>query len=273
MAVLPHRVLLRYNSHTMGLSNIIGLILGSGLIVMAIALGGFDKIWLFVDYPSILIVLGGTMASILVAYPLASVLGLHKHILISFTAKERSPLKVIEQIVTLSESARREGLLSLENHLEEIDDNPLLATGIRMAVDGMSPEVVESIMNTEIDAINARHMYGKGMVAKLGQYSPAFGMIGTLIGLVLMLADLNPDTIGAGMAVALLTTLYGAIISNLVFLPWSDKLGFINDDEMQCMEITLKGVIAIQSGENPRVIKQKLLMYLPPAKRPMEEED
>jgi len=256
----------------MGLSNIIGLILGSGLIIMAIGLGGFEKIWVFIDPPSVLIVLGGTVASIMVSYPLASVLKMHQPIMISFTAKDREPLKVIEQIVALSESARREGLLSLENHMDEITDNPLLATGIRMAVDGMSLEVVESIMNTEIDAVNSRHLYGKGIVGKLGQYAPAFGMIGTLIGLVMMLTDLNPDTIGSGMAVALLTTLYGAVISNLVFLPWADKLGLINDDELQCMEITLKGVLAIQAGENPRVIKQKLLMYLPVAMRPDEEE-
>jgi chemotaxis protein MotA len=157
--------------------------------------------------------------------------------------------------------------------MDEIDDNPLLATGIRMAVDGMSPEVVESVMNIEIDSVNGRHSYGKTVLGKMGQYAPAFGMIGTLIGLVLMLADLDPETIGAGMAVALLTTLYGAILSNLMFLPWADKLGMINDDEIQCMEITLKGVIAIQSGENPRVIKQKLLMYLPPSQRPEETEE
>jgi len=260
----------------MGLANIIGLILGWGLISVSIVLGaGFDmnKTRVFVDIPSVGIVFGGTLASVLVAYPLASILGMHKHIIITFTAKDRNPLNVIEQIVALSESARREGLLSLENHLEEIDDNPLLATGIRMAVDGMSPEVVENIMNTEIDSVNSRHQYGKGIIANLGKYSPAFGMIGTLIGLVLMLTDLNPDTIGAGMAVALLTTLYGAVVSNLVFLPWADKLGFINDAEIQCMEITLKGVIAIQSGENPRIIKQKLMMYLPPNQRPEEHED
>jgi len=142
-----------------------------------------------------------------------------------------------------------------------------------MAVDGMSPEVVESVMNINIDAVNARHQFGKTILGKYGQYAPAFGMIGTLIGLVLMLVDLNPDTIGAGMAVALLTTLYGAVVSNLMFLPWADKLSLINDDEMQCMEITLKGVIAIQSGENPRVIKQKLLMYLPASQRPEENEE
>ena len=255
----------------MGLANIIGLILGFGLLLTAIVTNGFDKINLFLDPASIFIVLGGCAASMLVAYPLATLLRMHKSIIITFTAKDRDPLKAIEQIVALSEAARREGLLSLENHMEEID-NLFLATGIRMAVDGMSPEVVESIMNTEIDAVDARHGYGKNLCANLGKYAPAFGMIGTLIGLVLMLADMDPDTIGQGMAVAILTTLYGAVISNLVFLPWADKLGFINDEEIMIMEITLKGVIAIQSGENPRIIKQKLLMYLPPSKRPVEDE-
>ena len=256
----------------MGLSNIIGICLGWGLIITAIALGGFDKLPIFWDTASVCIVFGGAFASILVAYPLGPIIGVHKYILITFTAKDRDPLKTIEQIVALAEAARREGLLSLENHMEEID-NAFLATGIRMAVDGMSPEVVESIMNTEMDALDGRHGYGKSVLANLGKYAPAFGMIGTLIGLVLMLADLDPDKVGAGMAVALLTTLYGAIISNLMFLPWADKLGFIHDDEMLIMEITLKGVIAIQSGENPRVVKQKLLMYLPPAKRPVESEE
>ncbi|MDR3234844.1 MAG: motility protein A [Planctomycetaceae bacterium] len=256
----------------MGLANIIGLVLGWGLIVTSIALGGLGKLWIFWDTASVCIVCGGATASMLVAYPLGAILKAHNFVLVSFTAKDRDPLKVIEQIVTLSEAARREGLLSLENHMEEID-NPLLATGIRMAVDGMSPEVVEGIMNTEIDAVNSRHNYGRSIVANFGKYAPAFGMIGTLVGLVLMLADLDPDKVGTGMAVALLTTLYGAILSNLMFLPWADKLGFINDDELQCMDITLKGVVAIQSGENPRVIKQKLLMYLPPSKRPVENED
>ncbi|MDR0520574.1 MAG: motility protein A [Planctomycetaceae bacterium] len=257
----------------MGVANIIGLCLGWGLILTSIALGGFDKLRIFWDLPSVCIVFGGAVASCLVAYPLKSILGAHKYVLISFTAKERDPIKIIEQIVALSESARREGLLSLENHMDEIENNDLLKTGIRMAVDGMSPEVVESIMNTEIDAVNARHLYGKGVIANVGKYAPAFGMIGTLIGLVLMLADLDPDKVGAGMAVALLTTLYGAVCSNLMFLPWADKLGLINDDEMMSMEITLKGVIAIQAGENPRVVKQKLLMYLPPAQRPAENEE
>ena len=239
---------------------------------MAVITQGTEKLFLFFDPSSVFVVIGGTVSAMLVGYPLLSLLTIQKPILITFTARERDPLQMIDQIVSLSEAARREGLLSLENHLEEVD-NPFLETGILMAVDGMAPEVVENIMNTEIDAVNNRHGYGKQMMSDLGKYCPAFGMIGTLIGLVLMLADMDPDTIGAGMAVAILTTLYGAVLSNLVFLPWADKLGFINDQEMLVMEITLKGVIAIQSGENPRIIKQKLLMYIPPAKRPIADDE
>ena len=249
--------------------------MGWGLVLVAIVVvgKGFDKIWLFVDIPSVFIVIGGSLAACLVGYPLAMILKMHKIVLITFTAKDRDPLQVIEQIVSLSETARREGLLSLENHMDEIDNNPLLATGIRMAVDGMSPEVVESIMNIEIDSVNARHMFCRSLLGSLGKYAPAFGMMGTVVGLVCMLSNLDPDTLGPGMAVALITTFYGALMANLTFLPWSDKLSFINDAELQTMEITLKGVIAIQSGENPRIIKQKLLMYLPQSQRPEETED
>ncbi|MDR3197207.1 MAG: motility protein A [Planctomycetaceae bacterium] len=256
----------------MGKATIIGLVLGWLLIFLSIAYSGITKLPIFFDIPSAVMVFGGAIASVLVAYPLSAVLKSLSYIKITFTAKEPDVLETILQIVSLAETARREGLLSLENRMEEID-NPFLATGLRMAVDGISPEVVEGIMNTEIDAVNARHVYGQSIVANYGKYAPAFGMIGTLVGLVLMLADLDPDTIGIGMAVALLTTLYGAVVSNLMLLPWADKLGFINAGEIQTMEITLKGIIAIQSGENPRVIKQKLLMYLPPKSRPEEEEN
>ena len=255
----------------MDLGTIIGCVLGSGLIVLSIALGGIDKLFIFYDTASVLIVFGGALASVMVAYPMKTVLKTLAVTKMTFVNKEHSPIDTIMQIVSLAETARRDGLLALENRMEEITD-PFLAGGIRMAVDGMSPEVVESIMNTEIDAINGRHNSGKGLIANYGKYCPAFGMIGTLIGLVMMLADLDPATIGKGMAVALLTTLYGAVASNLFLLPMADKLGFINDDELLVMDITLKGVIAIQAGENPRVIKQKLLTYVTPNERPEDDE-
>lgn len=255
----------------MDLGTIVGSLLGTGLIFVSIALGGFDKLILFWDLPSVLMVFGGAIASVMIAYPMKSVLKSISYFKHAFINKDRTPLTTILQIVSLAETARREGLLSLENRMDEIDDK-FLSGGIRMAVDGMSPEVVESIMNTEIDAINGRHNYGKSILANYGKYAPAFGMIGTLVGLVLMLADLDPATIGKGMAVALLTTLYGAVASNLFILPMADKVGFINDAEIQIMEITLKGVLSIQAGENPRVIKQKLLTYVTPNERPEEEE-
>ncbi len=248
----------------MDIATVVGMVLGSALIVTSICLGGFQNLRYFWDTPSVLIVFGGAVASVMVAYPMKAVLGSIKYNLMAIFHKEFDPYTTIMQIVSLAETARREGLLALENRMDEIDD-PFLADGIRMAVDGMPPEVVESIMNTEIDAVNARHNFARSVVANFGKYAPAFGMIGTL-------ADLDPEKVGSGMAVALLTTLYGAILSNLFFLPMADKLGFVNDFELQVMEITLKGVIAIQAGENPRVIKQKLMTYIPPASRPPEEE-
>ncbi|MGL4594285.1 MAG: motility protein A [Thermoguttaceae bacterium] len=256
----------------MDLGTIIGCVLGSALIVISIVLGGFEKMVYFIDYPSVLVVGGGTLATLLIAYPTKTVFKSFSFLKNVIFNEEKSPINTITQIVSLAETARREGLLSLENRMEEITD-PFLAGGIRMAVDGMSPEVVESIMNTEIDAVAGRHNYGRSVVANAGKYAPAFGMIGTLIGLVLMLAKLDPSTIGQGMAVALLTTLYGAIAANLFFLPMADKLGGLNEDELRVMEITLKGVIAIQAGENPRVIRQKLLTYVAPSERPEEEEE
>ena len=255
----------------MDLGTTIGCILGSALIVLAIAIGGLDKLIIFWDMPSVLIVFGGAIASVMIAYPMKTVLKTLNVTKMTFVNKEHSPIDAIMQIVSLAETARRDGLLALENRMEEISD-PFLAGGIRMAVDGMSPEVVESNMNTKIDSINGRHTSGQGLIANYGKYCPAFGMIGTLIGLVLMLADLDPATIGKGMAVALLTTLYGAVAANLFLLPMADKLGFINEGELLVMDITLKGVLAIQAGENPRVIKQKLLTYVTPNERPVDEE-
>ncbi len=188
----------------MDIGTIVGCLLGSFLIVASIALGGIAKLFIFWDTASVLIVGGGAIASVMVAYPMRTVLksfGYFKNTLVN---SNPDPLAAITQLVSLAETARREGLLALENRMDEIND-PFLANGIRMAVDGMSPEVVESIMNTEIDAINGRHNYARSVVANFGKYAPAFGMIGTLVGLVLMLADLDPEKIGSGMAVALLT--------------------------------------------------------------------
>ncbi|MCL2119450.1 MAG: MotA/TolQ/ExbB proton channel family protein [Planctomycetaceae bacterium] len=254
----------------MDIASIIGLIVGTVMILGSIIMGG-GTIGGFTDYPSIVLVAGGTICTILIAYPMSEVIKIMGVTKNAFLTKQKDVLAIINQLVSLSESARRDGLLALEGRIEEIDD-AFLIMGIRMAVDGMSPEIVDAIMRTEMDAVEGRHEIGKSFYDALAKYAPAFGMIGTLIGLVLMLADMNPDTIGSGMAVALLTTLYGAVAANFVFLPIADKLAYYSSRELLTMEIMVRGVIAIQAGENPRVIKQKLMTFIPPKSRPEEEE-
>ena len=171
----------------------------------------------------------------------------------------------------LAETARRDGLLALEGRLNEVD-NPFIRLGIQMAVDGTHPEVIEDIMRTEMDSIATRHRDGKAIMDQIGRFAPAYGMIGTLMGLIMMLSDMSdPSGIGAGMAVALITTLYGAIVANVFFIPFAEKLGFINKQEMLSLEIIVRGIMAIQSGENPRVVEQKLNTFLPPKMRRAEE--
>lgn len=254
----------------MDIATVLGVSLSLILIVASILVGG-GKIGGFIDYPSVIVVFFGAVCALFTCFPMQ-----HLMKIVSIMKKAVFPGEVdlvasIEQLVSLANTARREGLLSLENRMDEIQD-PFLRVGIRMAIDGMGADIVESIMRTEIDAVAGRHDAGKAILSAYGTYAPAFGMIGTLIGLVIMLGDMNPETIGSGMAVALLTTLYGAVASNAVFLPMADKLGFYDTAEQLRMEVTVRGVVAIQAGENPNVIKQKLMTFIPPASRPAEEE-
>jgi chemotaxis protein MotA len=179
-------------------------------------------------------------------------------------------LALIKQIVSLAETARRDGLLALESRIEEIE-NPLVRTGIQLAVDGSSPVVVEEILRTEVESIASRHREGRNMMEQLSRYAPAYGMIGTLLGLIMMLHDMSdPSGIGAGMAIALITTLYGAVVANVFFGPFAEKLGMISRSEMIGFEIAIRGVLAIQSGESPRAIDQKLRTFLHPKQRAKE---
>ena len=254
----------------MDIATVIGFVVGTVLIVGSIIYGG-GEIMGFKDDASIILVGGGTICTMLIAFPLKELLKVFGVTKKAFLNKQKDIVAIIDQLVSLSESARRDGLLALEGRIEEIEE-PFLVLGIRMAVDGMSPEIVDAIMRTEMDAVEGRHGQGKSFFELLAKYAPAFGMIGTLVGLVIMLGNMNPDTIGSGMAVALLTTLYGAIAANFVFLPIADKLAFYSGRELLAMEIMVRGVIAIQGGENPRVIKQKLMTFIPPKARPVEDE-
>ena len=255
----------------MDIATVVGLVLGVSLLVMSILISDGATFMGFFNAPSIMVVIGGAIAAVLISFPLKSFLGIFSVAKNVVFNKQENLADLIEQIVSLAETARRDGLLALEGRLEEVS-NPFIVLGIQMAVDGTRPEVIESIMRTEMDAVATRHRNGKGVLDQMGRFAPAFGMIGTLMGLIIMLGDMSPDTIGAGMAVALLTTLYGAVVSNLFCLPFAEKLGFIHQQEMLAKEVIVRGIMGIQSGDNPRVIEQKLSTFVPPKQRATTKE-
>ncbi len=244
--------------------------MGVALLVYSIFSGG-EIAW-FINYPAMAIVLGGASASVLVSFPLRSLTGLLKVTKNAFFAKSVSPAKVISDIVSYAEVARRDGILSLENMTKEIDDE-FVVKGIQMAVDGIDPALIEQIMTSELDSLADRHARGKSILDAITKYAPAFGMIGTLFGLVIMLQNMDdPSKIGPGMAVAILTTLYGAIVANLFSGPLGDKLAKRSEEEQLVKSIVIKGVMAIQSGDNPRIVEQKLKTFLPPKLRAVPAE-
>ncbi|QDU55311.1 motility protein A [Aeoliella mucimassa] len=254
----------------MDIASVVGTIVAFALIGGSIIIGGgtFMAFW---DAPSVMVVFGGAIAAALICFPLPNFLGVFSVSMKVFFWKVEPIKDVITQIVSLAEVARRDGLLALESKVAEVE-NPFIVLGVQMAVDGTRPEVMEDILRTELDAVATRHRDGKAVFDCMGRFAPAFGMIGTLMGLVIMLGDMSdPSKIGAGMAVALLTTMYGAIASNVVFLPFAEKLGFTNRQELLMMEIVIRGIMAIQSGENPRIIEQKLNTFIPPKQRASEE--
>ena len=250
----------------MDLATILGLIIAAAAMIYSIAASG-GSFGAFVDVPSMACVFGGAAAAALLCFPLRNVFALPRVLLKSLFNQVADVDQIIRTLVSLAETARREGLLALEARLADVDDK-FIRLGIQLAVDGTRPEVIEDILRTEMDAVATRHRDGKGLVDQVGKYCPAFGMIGTLLGLIIMLGQMSdPSKVGSGMAVALITTLYGAVASNAFFLPLGEKLAFFNKNELLGMEMIIKGILAIQSGENPRVIEQKLSMFLPPKVR------
>jgi chemotaxis protein MotA len=254
----------------MDFGSTIGIVFGFALIIVAIQLGG--GVTFFIDIQSLMIVAGGTISATLIQFPLGRVFGVISVVRNAFTEKNINPNQAIEDLVGFAEKARREGILSLENSLEEVSDD-FLKSGIRLAVDGVEPELIKEILNTELAFIEDRHKIGQNIFQAMGSFSPAFGMIGTLIGLVLMLQTMeDPSSIGPAMAVALLTTLYGAVAANVVFLPIAGKLKNRTAEEILVKEITIEGIMSIQSGDNPRIVRQKLQAFLPPKLRSQEAE-
>ena len=255
----------------MDLGSIFGLLGTWVLIVWAMAVGG--QIGIFVNVPSILMVVGGSITVVIFSFPveyLKRIVSIGRK---GFFSKTQSVQKLIDDLVSFAEIARRDGILSLENSTKGIDD-AFIVSGIQMAVDGTDPELIEQIMTSELDNLIDRHETGKSLFDALGKYAPAFGMIGTLVGLIIMLSNMSdPSSIGQGMAVALLTTMYGSVIANAFALPLGDRLARRSAEEIMLKTIIIKGVMAIQSGDNPRIVEQKLRIFLPPAARASTDEE
>ncbi|MFK8047076.1 MAG: flagellar motor protein PomA [Halioglobus sp.] len=253
----------------MDLATLIGMLGAIGIVLAAMLTGG--SIIVFVNVPSILIVLGGTFMVVMIKFTLGQFLGAFKVAARAFMFKLQSAEDLIEQIVNLANIARKEGMLALEN--EEIE-NEFLNEGIKMLIDGNNHEVIEKVMHKDLQQTLDHHTWGAKVFTATGDVAPAMGMIGTLIGLVQMLSAMDdPKSIGPSMAVALLTTLYGAMLANMIALPIADKLGLRKSEEGKIKAMCIDGVLAIQEGQNPRIIESMLKAYLDPTKRNVEKSD
>ncbi|KPU28211.1 flagellar motor protein MotP [Caloranaerobacter sp. TR13] len=255
----------------MDLATAIGFIAGIVFIVWGISLSGSIKT--FIDAPSLVIVLGGTIAATFISYPLSKVFKTLKVVKNAFMTKNVLPIEIINEIIKLANIARREGLLALEEAAENIEDM-FLKKGIVLIVDGTDPELVRNILETELSFTEERHAEGQSVFEAMGSYAPAFGMIGTLIGLINLLKNLNdPASVGPNMSVALITTFYGSLFANLIFIPLANKLKGRSREEILIKELIVEGLLSIQAGENPRIIEEKLKTFLPPEMRKAMEKE
>ena len=240
----------------MDITTLIGMIAGFALMVFGI---GTSKLGNFFETGSIIIVLGGTMAGVIASYPLRMLLGIPKHILVTTREKKYSIPKLVDQMVDLATTARQNGLLALEEQAEQIKD-PFLKQGVLMLVDATDADKIRHMMELEIDSLAARHDEVAGMYEKASAAAPAFGMIGTLIGLINMLKGLNMDggggssSLGEDMSVALITTFYGCLLAS--------KLRIRHQEEELYCSLVIEGVLAIQAGENPKFLREHLLATL-----------
>lgn len=250
-------------------ATLFGFILGFGAVIVAIMMGG--SLGAFVDVPGMIICFGGTFAAAMVAFPMSSVLSAGGTLMHCFKVKVPECKEEIARFSDYAAIVRREGLLGLEAKIAAIRD-PFLKRGLEMVIDNAPREKMEETMSIEIQCLHERHSIGKKIFENAGAMAPAFGMVGTLIGLIQMLGSLDdPSKIGTGMAVAMVTTFYGAFLSNMVFLPLATKLETRSKEEVQVRELMLHGLLGLLEGESPRAIEAKLKSYLSPKTRDKKE--
>ncbi len=249
----------------MDFATIIGIVVG--FIVIGLAIAGGDGIMLFVNLPSVAVVIGGMLCATLIHFSVGQFLSIFSVVKKAVINKSSSPSDIIQQMVNYAAINRRDGALALEEQIRKVDDR-FLEKGLQMLIDGQEEDWIREMMTLETYYLTQRHSNGKKILDFMGAAAPAFGMIGTLIGLVKMLANLSdPSQIGQGMAVALITTFYGALLANLVFIPLAGKLSQYSKAEILAMEMVTEGVCAISRGENPTVIREKMQSFISPMKR------
>ncbi|ODN31246.1 motility protein A [Fervidobacterium thailandense] len=250
----------------MDITVLIGVILGFGMMIFGIVSGSGDFAT-FINIPSLIITVGGAVSSAITANKKVVTFGIAKTIMTALKEPKIDYVGNLRTLVSFAEKARREGLLSLEANIEELQD-PFFKKAVQLVVDGTEPEVLRSMMEMEIEMATNELLDQKGFFDSLGTFGPAFGMIGTLVGLIQMLKSLNnPETLGPSMAVALITTLYGSILANIVGIPVAEKIAKRAAELELSKRMILEGVLSIQAGENPRVLEEKLKSYLPSSER------
>ena len=249
----------------MDIATVSGLLMGVFCIVGAIVVdAGFGGLLAFANLPSVFVVIGGGVASTLVAFRLNEVTSVFKICSNTFSAKEDSKEDTIRMLVDLSNKARREGLLALEAEQAKISDD-FVKQSLQLVVDGVEPGTIKESMELELSNLEGRHVIGQGLLKTMGSMFPTWGMLGTVIGLINMLGNLDdPSTIGPAMSIALVTTFYGSILANLVCNPMADKLSLKGRQEVQLKEMIIEGILSIQAGENPRIMEHKLKTFLSP---------
>lgn len=244
----------------------VGLILAVGLVLYGASLGstGLGPLW---DPPSLFITVGGSFAAVLITFSIEDIKDLPKITMASFKSPNVAKVDLIDQFKGLSRKARKEGLLSIEEQVSQIED-PFLKKGLEMAIDGIQEDTLREILEADISEMERRHGRGAKIYKTWGAYAPAFGMIGTLIGLIQMLADMgSPETIASGMAVALITTFYGSLLANILCIPIANNLDIKSEQEVSAREMMIEGILSLQFGESTKIIEEKLVSFLTPKEK------
>jgi chemotaxis protein MotA len=255
----------------MDISTVVGM--GGMFLIIIAAIMTKGPIGSFWDVSSFLIVLGGTVTAVMISYPMDKLKDAQTVIRKAFGEKSFNIEKTIEQLSQLSYIAKRDGLLALEKMVDDLDEE-FMKRGILMIVDGLEPKMIEKVLELEVENMAYRHSEGEGVLKTFGRYAPAFGMIGTLVGLILMLKDLNDvATLGPNMGVALITTFYGAFMANGIFLPLAGKLKYKSDCEVRYKMMVIEGILSVQAGEAPLMIEEKLKTFLPQGQRNKNKDD